>query len=142
MRRLFALSIVFAGLATVAAPAAAQSAIALLPSGVTLRINGPGSDLVGVLYQQSLDSVWLRQRGNNTIVRSIAVPRIQRVDQARPEYVKSMLVGTGLGVLVGVALYSVTPHSDHDLYIGLSVIGGAVAGLLFPHTAWKSVPLH
>lgn len=142
MRRFFAFLIVIGGLSAFAAPASAQSAIAPLPSGVTLRINGPGSDLVGVLYQQSFDSVWVRQRGNNQPIRSIAVSRIVRVDQARPEYAKSVLVGTGIGLLVGAALYPITSHNDHDVFIGLSVIGGAVAGLLFPHTGWSSVPLH
>jgi hypothetical protein len=142
MRRFFAFLIVFGGLAALAAPASAQSTIAPLPSGVTLRINGPGSKLIGVLYQQSIDSVWVRPRGDNQPIHGIAVSQIVRVDQARPEYAKSVLVGTGIGILVGAALYPITSHNDHDVFIGLSVIGGAVAGLLFPHTGWSSVPLH
>ena len=142
MRRLFACLIVIGGLAAVAAPASAQSSIALLPSGVTLRINAPGSNIVGVLYRQSIDSVWLRPRGDNEPVRSIAVSQIVRVDQARPEYAKSILVGTGIGILVGAALYPITSHNDHDVFIGLSVIGGAVAGMVFPHTGWVRVLLH
>ncbi len=142
MRRFFAFLIVIGGLTAIGTPASAQSAIAPLPSGVTLRINGPGSNLIGVLYQQSLDSVLVRPRGNNETVRSIAVSRIVRVDRARPEYAKSILVGTGIGVLVGAALYPITSHNDHDVFIGLSVIGGAVAGMLFPHTGWVPVLLH
>ncbi|MGH7669530.1 MAG: hypothetical protein ACRENQ_08535 [Gemmatimonadaceae bacterium] len=142
MRRLFACLIVIGGLAAVAAPASAQSSIALLPSGVTLRINAPGSNIVGVLYRQSIDTVWLRPRGDNEPVRSIAVSQIVRVDQARPEYAKSILVGTGIGILVGAALYPITSHNDHDVFIGLSVIGGAVAGMVFPHTGWVRVLLH
>jgi hypothetical protein len=142
MRRFFALLIVCGGLAAVASPASAQSAIAPLPSGVTLRINGPGSNLIGVLYQQTIDSVWVRPRGDNQVPRSIAVPQMVRVDQAKPEYAKSILVGTGIGILVGAALYPMTSHGDHDLFIGLSVIGGAVAGMLFPHTSWVPVTFH
>ena len=142
MRRFFALVIVLGGLAVAASPASAQSSIALLPSGVTLRINGPGSNLIGVLYQQSLDSVWVRPLANNQDPRGIAIPQITRVDQAKPEYGKSILVGTGIGLLVGVALYPITAHNDHDIFIGLSVIGGAVAGMLFPHVSWVPVPLH
>lgn len=142
MRRFFAFLIVIVGLAAGAAPASAQSTIAPLPSGVTLRINGPGSNLIGVLYQQSIDSVWVRARGENESIRSIAVSQITRVDRARPEYAKSVLVGTGIGILVGAALYPITSHNDHDVFIGLSVISGAVAGLLFPHTGWVSVLLH
>ncbi len=142
MRRFFAFLIVIGGLAAVAAPASAQSSIAPLPSGVTLRINGPGSNIIGVLYEQSIDSVWVRPRGDNTMIRSIAVSRITRVDQERPEYAKSILVGTGIGILVGAALYPITSHNDHDVFIGLSVIGGAVAGMLFPHAGWVPVLLH
>jgi hypothetical protein len=141
MRRLFALLLVLGGLAAVASPACAQT-IALLPSGVTLRINGPQSKITGVLYSQSVDSVSLRPRGDNETIRTIAVSRITRVDQAQPAYVKSVLVGTGLGVLLGAALYPITSHNDHDIFIGLSVISGAVAGVLFPHTDWVPVPLH
>lgn len=142
MRRFLACVIVLGGLAAAAAPASAQSSIAPLPSGVTLRINGPGSNLIGVLYRQSIDSVWVRLRGDNEPVRSIAVSQVVRVDRARPEYAKSILVGTGIGILVGAALYPITSHNDHDVFIGLSVIGGAVAGMVFPHTGWVRVLLH
>ncbi len=142
MRRFFAFLIVIGGLAALAAPASAQSSIAPLPSGVTLRINGPGSKIIGVLYQQSIDSVWLRPRGENESIRGIPVAQITRVDEARPEYTQSILVGTGIGILVGAALYPITAHNDHDVFIGLSVIGGAVAGMLFPHTGWVRVLLH
>ncbi len=142
MRRFFAFVLVFAGFAAFAAPAAAQSEIALLPSGVTLRINGPASHLEGVLYQQSVDSVWLRARGENAVPRGIAVSQIRSVDQAHRDYARSILVGTGLGALLGAALYPITAHNDHDIFIGLSVIGGAMAGLIFPHVSWVPIPLH
>lgn len=141
MRRIFALVLVLGGLAVVGSPAVAQS-LAPLPSGVTLRINGPQSHLMGVLYSQSVDSVSVRQRGDNEVVHAIAATSITRVEQSKPAYVKSMLIGAGLGVLLGAALYPITPHADHDLYIGLSVIGGAVAGLVFPRTDWVPVTLH
>ncbi|HVA56912.1 MAG: hypothetical protein WBQ26_09590 [Gemmatimonadaceae bacterium] len=141
MRRIVALLLVAAGLCVVARPAAAQSSgIAPLPSGVTLRVNGPGSTITGVLYQQSIDSVWLRPRGENEAVRAIAVSRITRVDAAQPAYAKSVLVGTGLGLLLGAALYPITSHNDHDVFIGLSLVAGAAAGLIFPHTDWTPVP--
>ncbi len=141
MRRIVALSLAVAALCVAARPALAQSAgIAPLPSGVTLRINGPASNLTGVLYQQSVDSVWLRSRGADQAVRAIAVPAVTRVDQARPAYTESVLVGTGLGILLGAALYPITSHNDHDVFIGLSVMVGAAAGLIFPHTDWIPVP--
>ncbi|MDE3152181.1 MAG: hypothetical protein KGL93_08035 [Gemmatimonadota bacterium] len=140
MRRFFAflLGLGFAA----ASPAAAQSVVAPLPSGVTLRIHGPGSSITGVLYQQSVDSVWLRRRGSDAAIRGIAVANIQRVEEAQPAYALSVLAGTGLGGLVGAALYSVTAKNDRDLTVGLSVITGAVMGLLFPHTNWVPVRLH
>ena len=141
MRRLFTLLLVLGGLAAVGSPAAAQ-VLAPLPSGVTLRINGPQAHLLGVLYSQSVDSVSVRKRGDNQPVQTIAAANITRVEQAQPAYAKSVLVGTGLGVLLGAALYPITSHDDHDLFIGLSVIGGAVAGLMFPHTDWVPVRLH
>lgn len=140
MRRILALAFLFVGLAVSAGRASAQG-MALLPSGVTLRIHGPQTVITGVLEQQSIDSVWLRPRGANQITRSIAVPLIRRVEQARPAYTKSILVGTGLGIALGAALYPITSHSDHDVVIGLSVVAGAVAGILFPHTDWVPVPL-
>jgi hypothetical protein len=141
MRRIYALLFVSLGLAAVAAPASAQSAIAPLPSGVTLRVRGPNTSITGVLYQQSVDSVWVQQRGANQPVRGIAVSQITRVDREQPAYVKSVLVGTGLGILLGAALYPITSHNDHDVFIGFSFIGGAVAGLLFPHSDWVPVSL-
>ncbi|MHB1862692.1 MAG: hypothetical protein ACYCVL_06930 [Gemmatimonadaceae bacterium] len=140
MRRFLALALLFVGLAVAARPASAQG-IAPLPSGVTLRIHGPQTAITGVLQQQSMDSVWLRPRGANQVTRSIAVPLILRVEQARPAYTKSILVGTALGIALGAALYPVTSHNDHDVVIGLSVIAGAVTGIMFPHTDWVPVPL-
>lgn len=142
MRRFFALVLVFAGFTVAAAPAAAQSAITALPSGVTLRINGPASHLEGLLYQQSVDSVWLRASGRNAEPRGIAVSQITSVDRAQPQYVKSILIGTGVGALVAAALYNVTVKGDRDIAVGFSIIGGAVAGMLFPHIDWVPVPLH
>ena len=142
MRRLFALLQVLGGLTAVASPAAAQSAIAPLPSGVTLRVHGSGMTITGVLYQQSVDSVWVRARGNDQAVRGIATGRITAVEQAKPAYLKSVLVGTALGAGLGAVLYTVSAHNDHDIFVGFSVIAGAVAGSLFPHTDWSPVPLH
>jgi hypothetical protein len=143
MRRIVALSLAIAASSLAAGPAAAQSAgIAPLPSGVTLRVNGPGSSISGVLYQQSLDSIWLRQRGGDQEVRAIAVSQVASVEQARPAYTASVLVGTGLGILLGAALYPITSHNDHDVFIGLSVMVGAAAGLIFPHTDWIPVSFH
>lgn len=141
MRRLLALVLVFAGLAAGAHPAAAQAPLAPLPSGVTLRINGPASHIAGVLDRQSVDSVWLRPRGENAMTRSIAVANITRVEMARPAYARSVLMGTVLGGLLGAALYPIVSHNDHDLAIGLSVIAGAAAGLMFPRTDWIPVAL-
>jgi hypothetical protein len=141
MRRFFALLIVAGSFAAVASPASAQS-LAALPSGVTLRVHGPQSYITGVLYQQSVDSVWVRARGDDAPVQGMAAANITRVEEAQPAYAKSVLVGTGLGVLLGAALYPITAHNDHDVFIGFSVLGGAFAGLLFPHTEWVPVAIH
>ncbi len=141
MRRIVALSLAMAVMGAAARPVAAQTAgIAPLPSGVTLRVNGPGSAITGVLYQQSIDSVWLRERGGNQAIHSIAVPGITGVELSRPQYTQSVLVGTGLGILLGAALYPITSHNDHDVAIGFSLLAGAAAGLLWPHTEWVPVP--
>jgi hypothetical protein len=150
MRRIFALLLAFAGLAAGAQSAAAQSAItpaaqstiALLPSGVTLRIHGLNSSITGVLYQQGIDSVWVRPLGTGPATRAMATSAITSVQRARPAYVRSVLMGTGLGAVLGALLYSVSSHNDHDIVIGGSVLAGAMAGLIFPRTDWISVPLH
>lgn len=142
MRRFFALLLVFAGFAAAARPAAAQSTIALLPSGVTLRIHGQGATISGVLYQQGLDSVWLRSRAGDQTIRGIAIPAITSVERAQPAYAKSVLLGAGLGILVGAALYPSTSHNDHDVVIGSTMFAGTLLGLLFPRTDWIPVPLH
>ncbi len=142
MRRFFALLLVFAGLAAGAQPAAAQSGIALLPSGVTLRIHGQGTTISGVLYQQGLDSVWVRSGGGNQAIRSLAVSQITSVEQAHREYTKSVLMGAALGILAGVALYPTTSHNDHDVVIGSTFFVGTMLGLIFPRTDWIPVPLH
>jgi len=140
MRRPFTLSLAFVGMYIVA-PAASAQVIAPLPSAVTLRINGPASHLIGVLYQQSVDSVWLRPRGSDQATRGIAVSQIMTVEQAQPAYAKSLIVGTVIGIAVGAALYPITSHNDHDVFVGLSVLTGAVAGMMFPHIDWVPVPL-
>lgn len=142
MRRFFALLLVGAGLAGRPHTAAAQSTIAPLPSGVTLRVRGPQTLTTGVLYQQGLDSVWLRSNGAARTIRAVPVSRITGVDRAQPAYARSVLLGTGLGALLGAALYPVSSHDDHDIVIGGSVLVGAMAGLLFPRTDWIPVPLH
>ncbi|MDE3128382.1 MAG: hypothetical protein KGL38_10280 [Gemmatimonadota bacterium] len=142
MRRFLALLLAVAGLTAGARSAAAQSAIAPLPSGVTLRVHGPQTMITGVLYQQGLDSVWLRAGGGSRQIRGVAISQITRVEQAHPAYVRSVLLGTGLGALLGAALYPVSAHNDHDVVIGGSVLAGAMFGLLFPRTDWVTVPLH
>ncbi len=141
MRRFFALLLVGAGLAAGAHPAAAQSTIAPLPSGVTLRVHGPQTTISGVLYQQGLDSVWLRSEGGTQTVRAVAVSQITRVEQAHRAYARSVLIGTGLGALLGAALYPASSHNDHDLVIGGTVLTGAMLGLIFPRIDWVPVPL-
>ncbi|HET7631757.1 MAG TPA: hypothetical protein VFK16_05495 [Gemmatimonadaceae bacterium] len=140
-RRFLALLLALGGVAALA-PAATAQAIAPLPSGVVLRVHANQSIMTGVLYAQSVDSVWLRQRGDRVAVQGAAISQITRVERAHPEYVKSLLVGTALGGVLAAALYTITSPGDRDMAVGFSVIAGAVAGLVFPHVGWAQVPLH
>jgi hypothetical protein len=140
MRRLFALVLTLGGLLAVATPAAAQT-IAPLPSGVVLRVHGGGASATGVLYSQSADSVWLRQDNKAESLRGFSVSQITKVEQAKPEYAKSLIVGTAAGLLLGAVLNPIVSPGDRDIAMGFSVIAGAVAGLVFKHTHWVQVPL-
>jgi hypothetical protein len=124
-----------------AAPPARGQSVQQLPAGVVLRITSQNQTISGLLIAQTSDSVWLEPLPHSNVPQVTSIAGIQHVERGQLEYIRSMLIGSGIGAVVGTLVYVGHVQRDRGVAFGSSIAIGGVIGLLRPGTRWLPVPL-